>query len=466
MSFKLSKSSVALTTGRATSISIICNVLLALVLIHAWSEPCEHGEETHNLVHMLSKHHVVSQPVELAIIQDDMPQRSNRRSLKSSEVSLTSSKLGSIWAPPAPSELLNIKGDLSTNQTFSLHDHEYQWQYCSIGGGSDTIIPQALKYCPQTAEVEQKYQMSWFGTHVVAGSTRPFPKYIDCIHLPPAGYQWPAKWPELPAKEQAVHWQNLRVQKPEELIVFNRDTPKNLYHFDAPKYDLDALNELDWAAKYIPFGPKVRLMLDVGAGGGSLGLLMKRKYDVQVLSTVFADWPYCEYISERGGLCMLVDVMEPMPFAKFTYDVLHVSWVYHGQQPDELLVMFNEINRVLRPGGYLWMRGGWSRRQVDTLSNLLLNKLGYQVIIQNQIPKLPNKVSFGEDLPYELDWDVIFVKPIAATPRSCNVQQPQRLSTPESTEVDSNVNNQHQPDADEKPHHASSNGEQMAPAHK
>jgi tRNA1(Val) A37 N6-methylase TrmN6 len=45
-------------------------------------------------------------------------------------------------------------------------------------------------------------------------------------------------------------------------------------------------------AKYIPFGPKVRLMLDIGAGGGSLGLLLKRKYDVQVLSTIFPDWPY------------------------------------------------------------------------------------------------------------------------------------------------------------------------------
>lgn len=30
---------------------------------------------------------------------------------------------------------------------------------------------------------------------------------------------------------------------------------------------------------------------------------------------------------------------------------------YHGQQPEELILQFNELNRIIRPGGYLWMRG-------------------------------------------------------------------------------------------------------------
>jgi len=75
-------------------------------------------------------------------------------------------------------------------------------------------------------------------------------------------------------------------------------------------------------------------------------LLLKRKYDIQVLATIFPDWPYCEYITERGGLCILVDVMEAMPFAKFSFDLIHISWVYHGQQPKELIEMFLEIHRI------------------------------------------------------------------------------------------------------------------------
>ncbi len=65
-------------------------------------------------------------------------------------------------------------------------------------------------------------------------------------------------------------------------------------------------------------------------GGASLGLLLKRLYDVQTVSTVFADWPYCEYITERGGLCMLLDAMIAFPFAKFSYDVVHSSWIFYG----------------------------------------------------------------------------------------------------------------------------------------
>lgn len=55
--------------------------------------------------------------------------------------------------------------------------------------------------------------------------------------------------------------------------------------------------------------------------------------------------------------------------AKFSFDVLHVSWVYHGQTPDELRVMFHELNRILRPGGYLWLRQ-YRHRQNRRVSSL------------------------------------------------------------------------------------------------
>jgi hypothetical protein len=176
--------------------------------------------------------------------------------------------------------------------------------------------------------------------------------------------------------------------------------PKNLYHFDAPVYDQDGLAEMALAAKYIPLKQKVRNMFDIGSGGGSLGVLLKAKYDIQTISSAFADWPYCEYITERGNLCLLIDVMEAMPFAKFSFDMVHISyvssptahvdsewlssgrgselphtlicvsiialdhlvcrWVYHGQTPTELWNFVHEVDRILRPGGYIYMRGGQS----------------------------------------------------------------------------------------------------------
>lgn len=158
-------------------------------------------------------------------------------------------------------------------------------------------------------------------------------------------------------------------------------------------------------------------MLDVGAGGGSLGLLAKRKYDVQTLSTVFADWPYCEYITERGQPCILVDTMEAMPFAKFSFDVVHISWVYHGQSVDELRVMLHELNRLVRPGGYLWLRGGWSQEQLQFINTFLGQTLGYGALHYEETAKPPEvsaKVFFGKDqtLPYQVDSTSVWLKPI------------------------------------------------------
>ncbi len=110
-------------------------------------------------------------------------------------------------------------------------------------------------------------------------------------------------------------------------------------------------------------------MLDVGSGGASLGMLAKRRYDVQVVSTVFADWPYCEYITERGQICMYVDAMEAMPFAKFSYDVVHSSWVFHALFSHQLRAAYLEQNRILRPGGYMWIYGNRKKISFCTFSN-------------------------------------------------------------------------------------------------
>jgi len=333
-------------------------------------------------------------------------------------LSVVSDALGTLWPAPAPSDALRIDGDLSDDKSFDLASHETTWSYCPLL--NKEYHPEGERpFCPQVSTAEQKWQKEWFGAHVVPGAPRrPLPLMLPCTHLPPEGYTWPEKHPQLPAPSTpAVPYANLRVKDLQDLVRFNPATPKNLYHFDCEKYDQDALGELSLAERFIPFARKVRLMLDVGAGGGSLGLLAKRKYDVQTLSTVFADWPYCEYITERGQPCILVDTMEAMPFAKFSFDVVHISWVYHGQSVDELRVMLHELNRLVRPGGYLWLRGGWSQEQLQFINTFLGQTLGYGALHYEETAKPPEvsaKVFFGKDqtLPYQVDSTSVWLKPI------------------------------------------------------
>jgi hypothetical protein len=234
--------------------------------------------------------------------------------------------LGTLWPAPAPGAGLDISGDLSalSSPKFDLGSHEVAWSYCPLV--SKAYHPDAeakggaglRPFCPEQSNAEQAWQKEWFGAHVVPGAPRrPLPLMLPCTHLPPSNYRWPERHPPLPAPATpAVPYANLRLGSLEDLVKFNPATPKNLYHFDAAKYDLDALGELRLAEQVIPFANKVRLMLDVGAGGGSLGLLAKRKYDVQTLSTVFADWPYCEYITERGQPCIVSHThTHRLPFA-------------------------------------------------------------------------------------------------------------------------------------------------------
>jgi len=340
--------------------------------------------------------------------------------------------------------------------SFDLSSHDVTWRYCEKGLGlkehkAISTKGSDLALCPETAKNEWFWQLSWFertdaknktGGKISRHATVHTP---TCAQLPPRGYVFPEKYPALPmtpspgqpmAKTPAgkvdatdlshglFPWQNLRMEKITDLLDFNSATPKNLYHFDAPNYDRQQHHFLEEVAHIIPFEQKVRLMLDVGAGGASLGLLMKRLYDVQTVSTVFADWPYCEYITERGGLCVLLDSMIAFPFAKFSYDAIHTSWIYHGVYPKDLFQVFQEQNRILRPGGYLWWVGGWSREQMKALAGYAA-ALGYKELYSVVTPVAnadkPGAWRFGTkaDIPYQVDWTVVWVKPIKAVPGGC-----------------------------------------------
>jgi hypothetical protein len=71
----------------------------------------------------------------------------------------------------------------------------------------------------------------------------------------------------------------------------------------------------------------------------------------------------------------------------------------------------------------IWLNGGWSRSQVSTIENLFLTQLGYTVIFQHKRPVAhPGKTHF-DTVPYDLDWEVIMVKPIRADEKTCRIAQ-------------------------------------------
>lgn len=266
-----------------------------------------------------------------------------------------------------------------------------------------------IKLCEFTATVEHKYQLSLF-----ADLNRTYAKkFTDCVLLPPIDYRWPKKYVKFPAEAEntSIFWSNLGLNSYQNVSIFNPNYPKNVYHFHSPSYDIEQEAYLNMAAKYIPFGAKIRNMLDIGAGGGSLSIALSRRYDVNVINTIRPEFPYCEYISERGGLCIILNSLKPLPFAKFTFDVIHHSWVYHSSTPSEWRTVLLEQNRVLRPGGYLWITDGISQNQYSTIRYLLIEQLGYRVLLDETLPfRNPHNVSFGKN-PYQLDFRAIYMKP-------------------------------------------------------
>ena len=85
---------------------------------------------------------------------------------------------------------------------------------------------------------------------------------------------------------------------------------------------------------------------------------------------------------------MLLDSMTAFPFAKFSYDAVHSSWIFHGMYPKDLFKVFHEQNRVLRPGGYMWWVGGWSREQMAAI-NSYAKALGYRELYSD-VKKVAN----------------------------------------------------------------------------
>ena len=308
--------------------------------------------------------------------------------------------------------------DLYLTPSHSIPSHDHTWTYCPTT--PITTIPHLPPYklC-DTSDFrrEQWYQKQQFVIPIDPTTPIEKPRAPQCIWPPPADYVWPAKHKALPAIAVAgsnvtgnndwVRWSNHFVMNDYNLSQFNYGYGKNLYHFNAPHYDNEQLSKLDRIAAHVPLGTRIRNALDVGAGGGSLSLLLHRRYNILTLNLVYAELPYCEYITERGGLCAHITAFYSMPFAKFSFDLIHIAWLFHMFNGANLIEKLMEVHRVLRPGGYLWWEGGFSYAQRDDVKGWAA-ALGYVVVWEESVDRF-DKTMFGSE-PHQCDFTAVFRK--------------------------------------------------------
>ena len=112
-------------------------------------------------------------------------------------------------------------------------------------------------------------------------------------------------------------------------------------------------------------------------------------------------------------LTLLAPVLSGVPSFLLLLVQVHTSWIFHGMYPKELFTAFHEQNRILRPGGYMWWVGGWSREQMEAI-NSYAKALGYQELYSDVKPVVnadkPGAWRFGTkaDIPYQVDWTVVW----------------------------------------------------------
>ncbi|XP_072961684.1 probable methyltransferase At1g29790 isoform X2 [Typha angustifolia] len=119
---------------------------------------------------------------------------------------------------------------------------------------------------------------------------------------------------------------------------------------------------------------EIRIGLDVSIGTGSFAARM-REFDVTIISTALnVGAPFSEMIALRGLIPLYTTVSQRLPLFDNTMDMIHTSVFLDGWIDLQLLdfILF-DWDRVLRPGGLLWVDKFFcSRKDLDDFMYMFL----------------------------------------------------------------------------------------------
>ncbi|KAL0387465.1 UNVERIFIED_CONTAM: hypothetical protein Sradi_2628300 [Sesamum radiatum] len=109
---------------------------------------------------------------------------------------------------------------------------------------------------------------------------------------------------------------------------------------------------------------EIRIGLDFGVGTGTFAARMRER-DVTIVSTALnLGAPFNEMIALRGLIPLYVTLNQRLPFFDNTMDIIHTSGFLDGWIDLQLLdfILF-DWDRVLRPGGLLWIDRFFCKRK-------------------------------------------------------------------------------------------------------
>ncbi|KAG8092683.1 hypothetical protein GUJ93_ZPchr0012g21401 [Zizania palustris] len=129
-------------------------------------------------------------------------------------------------------------------------------------------------------------------------------------------------------------------------------------------------------------GP-IRLGLDIGGGTGTLAARLKQAANATVLTTTMdLGAPYSEAAAARGVVPVHAPLQQRFPLGDGTMDVVRAGHAVNRWIPEAALeFLWYDADRVLRPGGLLWVDHFWCRRaDLSAVYAPMLRRLGYKTV--------------------------------------------------------------------------------------
>lgn len=124
---------------------------------------------------------------------------------------------------------------------------------------------------------------------------------------------------------------------------------------------------------------EIRIGLDIGIGTGSFAARM-REWNVTMVSTALnVGAPFSEMIALRGLIPLYTTLSQRLPFFDNTMDLIHTSVFLDGWVDLQLLdfILF-DWDRVLRPGGVLWVDKFFCKRKDLDDYMYMFQQFGYK----------------------------------------------------------------------------------------
>ncbi|XP_018718011.2 uncharacterized protein LOC104419437 [Eucalyptus grandis] len=151
---------------------------------------------------------------------------------------------------------------------------------------------------------------------------------------------------------------------------------------------------------------EIRVGLDFGPSTGSFAALMRERNVTVATATLNLGAPFNEVIALRGLLPLYISVGSRLPFFDNTLDIVHSSLFLDGWVGTELLqfVLF-DWDRVLRPGGLLWVDRFFCKKEDVKMYVEEFERLRYKKLLWRVVPK-------SDKLEDEFFFSAVLEKPI------------------------------------------------------